>query len=357
MGLPNININFSTAAATALERSKNGIVAIILKDANGTGAYTLTKSTQIASQLGTIGANNQKYVERAFIGYVDTPKKVIVYVLATTEENLSEALQYFENVQFDYLVGPPDCSTTEATEISTWIKSQRAEGFTPKAVLPNMAADSEGIINFTTTGIKVDGIIHTTAEYCSRIAGLIAGTPMTISCTYAPLPEVSMVDKLSKNDIDTAIDAGKFVVFSDGEKVKVGRGVNSLQTTTETKGEAFKKIKIVEAVDMIRSDISKTAEDSYIGKYSNNYDNKCLLISAIKGYFKGLENDGVLEMGTSTVDIDAIAQEQYLQSKGTDTADMTEQEIRTVATGDQVFLTSKISILDAIEDIELSITI
>lgn len=357
MGLPNININFSTAAATALERSQKGIVAIILKDTSGTGVHTLTKAVQIAAELGSIGANNKKYIERAFPGYVNPPKKVIVYVLSSTAEDLSEALQYFGGVPFDYLVGPVDCDSSEATEISTWIKSQRAEGFTPKAVLPNMAADSEGIINFTTTGIKVDGTAYTTAEYCSRIAGLLAGTPMTISCTYAPLSEVSVVDKLTKEDIDTAIDAGKFVIFSDGEKVKVGRGVNSLQTTSESKGDAFKKIKIVEAVDMIRNDIRKTAEDSYIGKYVNNYDNKCLLISAIKGYFRGLENDGILETGTSTVDIDMVAQEQYLQGKGIDTADMTEQEIRTAATADQVFLKSTISILDAIEDISLSITI
>ncbi len=357
MGLPNINISFSTAAATAIERSQKGIVAIILKDANGSGAYTLTKAIQIKTLLGTLGTNNQKYVERAFWGYVNPPKKVIVYVLADTETDLSKALQYFENAQFDYLVGPTDCDSTETAEISSWIKSQRAEGFMSKAVLPNVAADTEGVINFTTSGIVVDGTTYTTAQYCSRIAGLIAGTPMTISCTYAPLSEVSTVDRLSKEEIDTAIDAGKFLVFYDGEKIKVGRGVNSLQTTTESKGVAFKKIKIVEAVDMIRNDIKKTAEDSYIGKYSNSFDNKCLLITAIKGYFTGLENNGILEKGTSIVDIDVDAQEQYLQSIGTDTSKMSEQEIRMAATADQVFLKAKITILDAIEDIDLNITI
>jgi hypothetical protein len=197
----------------------------------------------------------------------------------------------------------------------------------------------------------------TAAQYCSRIAGLIAGTAMTISCTYAPLPEVTDVDRLTKADMDTAIEDGEFIIFYDGEKVKVGRGVNSLQTTTESKGVSFQKIKIVEAVDMIQSDIKLTAQDNYIGKYANSYDNKCLLISAIKAYLKGLENDGILEVGSSTVDIDVDAQETYLQSQGIDTSNMTEQQIKEAATADQVFLMASIKILDAIEDIDLSITI
>ena len=56
---------------------------------------------------------------------------------------------------------------------------------------------------------------------------------MTISCTYAPLPEVSDVGRLTREAMDAAVDAGKFILFHDGEKVKVARGVNSLQTTTQ----------------------------------------------------------------------------------------------------------------------------
>lgn len=357
MGLPNINIAFSTQAASAIERSEKGVVGIILKDAAGLGAHILTKPTQVATELGDLGVENQEYVKRAFLGYVNPPRQVIVYVLPDTAEDLAEALDYFAGVVVDYLVGPPTCTATEAGEIAAWIAAQRADGFTPKAVLPEIDADNEGVINFTTTGIVVGDKTYTPAEYCSRIAGLLAGTPMTISCTYAPLPEVSAVDKLMKDELDAAIDAGEFVIFHDGQKVKVGRGVNSLQTTTQEKGEVFKKIKIVEAVDMIKRDIKTTAEDNYIGKYANSYDNKCLLISAIKGYFTGLENEGILERGTSVVEIDIDAQEAYLQSKGIDTSKMTLQEIKEAATDDKVFLRARIRILDAIEDIDLNITI
>ncbi|MDD3173582.1 MAG: phage tail sheath C-terminal domain-containing protein [Herbinix sp.] len=354
MKLPNINIAFSTQAASAIVRSEKGVVALIVRDASANGGHVLTSATQIPS---TLGVDNKAYIARAFIGYINPPKKVIVYVLPADAPDLTDALGYFETQTFDYLAGPSDIIISECTAVTSWINSQRLLGLTPKAVLPNTAADSEAIINFTTTDIKDGTDTYTAAEYCSRIAGIIAGTPMTISCTYAVLPEVIDVDRLTKDEMDSAVEAGKFIIFYDGEKVKIGRGVNSLQTTTQDKGEAFKKIKIVEAVDMIRKDIKNTAEDNYIGKYANSYDNKCLLINAIKGYFSGLENDGILEKDTSVMGIDIEAQGTYLESIGKDIADMTELEIKTATTADKVFLKASISILDAIEDINLDITI
>jgi hypothetical protein len=352
--LPNINIAFSTKAASSVARSEKGVVALILRDANANGGHILTSATQIPT---TLGVENKDYISRAFIGYVNPPRKVIVFVLPADAADLTNALTYLETQTFDYLAGPPDISATECSAVVNWIKSQRIAGFTPKAVLPNTAADSEAIINFTTSGITDGNSNYSAAKYCSRIAGIIAGTPMTISCTYAMLSEVSDVDRLTKEELDEAIDNGKFIIFYDGEKVKVGRGINSLQTTTQEKGEAFKKIKTVETVDMIRRDIKETVEDSYIGKYANSYDNKCLLISAINGYFNSLEDEGILERGTSVVEIDIEAQETFLQSTGKDTSAMKEQEIKTASTADKVFLRAKITILDAIEDIDLNITI
>lgn len=356
MGLPSINIAFSTAASSAIQRSQKGVVGIIVKDTSGGGAYSLTKKSDIPAALS---AANQAYVASAFLGYVSPPRKVLLYVLPASAEDLSEALVYFKTVaaEIDYLVGPPETADVEAVEIADWVAEMRADGYTPKAVLPNMAANSEAIINFTASGIKVGAVTYTAAQYCARIAGLIAGTPMTISCTYAPLPEVSDVARKTKQELDAAIDNGEFVLFHDGAKVKVGRGVNSLITVPAGKSDAFKKIKIVEALDMIQRDIRTTAEDSYIGKYANSYDNKCLLITAIKAYLTGLEAAGILAEGTSDVQIDLEAQENYLISQGIDTSAMTEQEIKTAATGDKVFLRATISVLDAIEDISLTITI
>ena len=196
---------------------------------------------------------------------------------------------------------------------------------------------------------------YTTEQYCSRIAGIIAGTPMTISCTYAPLEELTDCTRLTKAEMDAAVDAGELIVWWDGEKVKIARGVNSLTTLTPEKNTQFQKIKIVDTMDMIATDIRMTAEDSYLGKYANSYDNKCLLLSAIGNYFEQLVQDDVLESYSIEIDIDA--NRRYLQEKGTDVTEMSDDDIKVANTGSNVFLKAAISIWDAIEDIVLPITI
>lgn len=355
MPLPNIAITFQTLVSTAFSRSQKGTVAVIVLDAAvaAQGSHVLTLPSQIPAALTE---TNQAYIADAFIGYTNTPKKILLYVLAAEAANLTVALAWMALQSFDYLVGPPDCTVAFATEIAAWITVQRAADRTYKAVLPGKAADNEAIVNFTTAGIVVGSNTYAAAGYCARIAGLIAGTPMTISCTYAPLPEVSDVTRLTKAAIDAAIDAGEFVLFYDGEKVKVGRAVNSYTTTAASKGAVYKKIKLVETLDMIRNDIRTVLQDVYIGKYANSYDNKCVLITAIQNYLTGLEGEGILQAG-STVALDVNAQISYLESQSIDTSEMTEQEIKEANTADKVFLMATIKPLDVIEDVTLAITL
>jgi len=153
--------------------------------------------------------------------------------------------------------------------------------------------------------------------------------------------------------MDAAVDAGEFLLYHDGQKVKVARGVNSLTTFLPEKGKEYQKIKIVETLDMISTDIRRTAEDGYIGKYANSYDNKLLLVTAVKSYLENLEAAGILAAGTSQVGIDLAAQEAYLKGTGVDTSSMSEQEIKEALTGSKVMLETTIRPLDAIEDITI----
>ena len=239
--------------------------------------------------------------------------------------------------------------------MADWITSQRAEYKIVKAVLPNYEGDSTGVINFTTAQMTEGDTTWTTAEYAARIAGLIAACPIAESVTYKALPELDGCTKLSRADLDTAIDAGKLCVFWDGEKVKIARGVNSLVTTTSTIGEQFKKIHVVDVMDMILSDIRLTVEDHYIGRYTNSYDNKCLLLTAIGNYLADLERQQIITLVDLDIDIDA--NRSYLQTQGIDTSEMSDQDLKEAATGSKVFLIATIKIYDAIEDIILPITV
>jgi hypothetical protein len=356
MPLPSINIAFKSTALTAFKRGERGIVALIMKDSTNNGFKEILSPTDIPSNLSSA---NKDAINFALIGGAKPPSKVVIYVQPTASADYTEAQAYLETVKWDYLavVG---LATEDVAGIATWIKNLRDNlNKKVKAVLPGNAADHEGIINFTTETIKVGSTSYTNTLYCPRIAGLLAGTPLDISATFQVLSEVTDVSpRLTKTQLDAAIDAGKFEIYNDGEKVKVARAVNSLVTTTQDKGEEFMKIKIVDILDLIYSDIKSTAEDSYIGKFANSYDNKLLLITAINGYLASLISDKLLDgEADNSVSIDIEAQKIYLQSIGIDVSKMSDQQIKEANTADKVFLASSIKPLDAIEDITLGITV
>ncbi len=362
LGLPSLNIIFKETGTTAIDRGTRGIVALILRDKTvpQVNPMILNGAEEIPSGLT---ADNQEQINLAFIGYKYPPKQVIVYVQADTAADYTEAQHYLETISWDYLA-IPGISDADTTAFATWIKKLRDfNDRRVKVVLPNTAGDHEGIIDFCASTIKTVNKTYTAKEYCARIAGLLAGTPLSISATYAPLPELIDCDHLTKTDMDTAIDAGKLILMNDGRKVKVARSVNSLITTTEDKGKIFKKTKIIDIMDQIHDDIKSTVEDNYIGKVQNDYDHKILLMSAISNYFDGLELDGLLDKGKSNVFIDTAAQKIYLKTSGYKTTDgrtvdqMSENEIKEANTEDQVFIAASIKILDAMENIKFGIAI
>lgn len=350
MGLPNINITFTTLARSLFQRGSKGTICMILKDSAGNGEYTILSASDIPAG---ISADNKAVIERALIGNEFPPDKILLKVLSM-EDELSDGLTWAELQEFDYLVGPADITTPDTTSVVAWIKKEREAGRKSKAILPDTVADYEGVVNFSATNIKIAAGTLTAAQFCSRIAGIIAGTSFQQSATYAALPEVLDAGRMTRADADAAIDAGKFIIWYDGQKFKTGRAVNSLTTTAQGKGDAFKKIKIVEVMDLIKQDITRTAEDQFIGKYPNSYDNRCLLISGIKGYLDSLAADEILGPNP-VVEIDLEANRKWLQENGFDVSAMTEQEIKEANTGSVVNLRATIQILDVIEDINLPI--
>lgn len=362
---PSITIAFTEQGASAVTRGERGIVALVLK-----GARQQTFKVMNISDIpmGVLSAENDQFVKDALIGYSHAPKYIIVYVMPTAEDmtkSYKDMMQYFENERFTYMAIPTAKTDNKVQDIVTWTKKQRSEHNLIKVVLPEVAADSEGVINWSSTLYRTKEQALTPEQGCARIAGLLAGTGLTVSGTYAPLNDFVDVSRLTKPEQDEAVGAGKLIALWDGEKVKLNRAVTSLTTTSADKGDSFKKIKLVETMDMMEDDIRKTIEDSYIGKFSNSYDNKCLLITAINAYFMGLVNDGLLDVGQCQIDIEG--QKQWLKAQGNkvvledgsekDIDDCNDMEIKRANTGSQVFLKATVSLVDAIEDVTLKITV
>lgn len=347
MGLPEINIVFQSKAETAIKRSANGIVALILRDATkgDITSYSYTNESEVVKSHWTTA--NYDYISKTFLG---GPQRVIVERIGA-EDTYDDALARLKNKKWNYLAIPSLADNEK--DIADWIIAQRNAKKTFKAVLP-YAANNEGIINFATNDIKVGTKVYTTAEYCCRIAGLLAGLPMTEGATYQTLAEVESITESTTPDDD--IDGGKFILINDGEKVKVARGVNSLHILSGDKTEDMKKIKIIEGMDLMRDDIRSAFENNYIG-INNSYDNKVMFVAAINQYFDGLVREGVLYGDAeNTADIDVNAQRDWLAQKY-DISEYSDEQIRKAKTGSYVFVTADITFCDAIEDLKFSINI
>ncbi|WP_270509152.1 phage tail sheath subtilisin-like domain-containing protein [Megamonas funiformis] len=389
LGMPSVIISFKEAGIAAIERSQRGIVFLILEEEQAvidkitintnaicgkaiTGQaitgnteeqevienpFVIYTTDDIPSELSE---NNKDYITKCLLGYVTAPYRVKVFLQAkgkTGADKWQESLKKIAAERWDYLA-IPTIEEEQLETVGTWIKTNRENKYKKvKAVLPGYDGDYEGIINFSNKFIKTATKTYTSAEYTARIAGLIAGTPMTISATYAPLSEVIDCDKYDLDENDEKVNNGEFFIWYDGTKYKMSRAMNSLVTTTEGKQEGYQTIKIVDIMDMIYDDVRTTAQDSYIGKYSNSYDNKCLLIMAITGYLKELEKEGLLQANYSIVELDTEAIKNYQLKNGLYTkeelANMSNDEINQLDTKKKVFLKGKIKIIDAMEDIEL----
>lgn len=373
---PSITVAFIEKAASAITRGDRGIVMLVLRDASITTTPDKRTIRDVSEVPTTYSVANQKYIKDALKGYTISPLKVLVYTMPvkasgdTAEdeaEKYTAMFAYLETAKFQWLAIPTVDTDEKTSDVVSWVKSQRNNNANMvKAVLPDAnSADTEGIINWAVSLYTGSGSSRTevTPEAATpRIAGLLAGTGLTISATYAPLRDYDDVERLTKSERNTAVGAGKLIAFWDGEKVKLDRAVTSLVTTTDVKGDSFKKIKLVENMDMIKTDIQSTIEDDYIGKYANSYDNKCLLITAIDGYFMQLVNEGIIESGFCEIDIDT--QRAWLISQGKDVVidgetikpeDLTDDQVKIANTGSHVFLRSTVRLLDAIEDVDLKI--
>lgn len=367
-GLPQVIINFRTKATTAIKRSARGIVAMILhnESADKIKNYVIRDVSDIPESGLT--SENVDLIKKCLLG---TPLRILVYTLPLTsvsdaKNTQANVLKMLASIKWNWLCAPT-ATTQEQQDLASWIKTQRTnKRKTFKAVLADQAADHEGIVNFCTNDIKVQTdtdssgkavyTTYTALQYTARIAGILAGLALDRSATYFKLTEVESVEVYE--DIDSLIDKGELLLLDeqDGDGVKIARACNSLVTFTTDKGEDYRYIKIIEALDMITDDIRDTFKKYYVGKYINDYDHKMLFIAAIKVYFEGIKGNVLDKDWDNTVDIDEEFQSNYAKLHGDDPTQMTKMQIRQYNTGTKLALNGNVKPVNAMEDLTINFT-
>ena len=369
-GLPQVLINFRTQGTTAIKRSARGIVAMILHDGskNEIQQFRISDTTDIPDEI--LSAKSVELVKLCLKG---KPRRVLLYVIPDADTEIepdghltgqNDVLNLIQSVKWNWVCNPTSTGTEQA-DLSSWVIAQRNnKRKTFKAVCAKQAADHEGIVNFCTDDIVAENgtdengdPVYTTynaVQYTARIAGILAGLALDRSATYFSLTEVQSVE--SYTDIEERIDKGQLLLFDeqDGNGVKIARACNSLTTFTTDKGEDFRYIKIIEALDLITDDVRDTFKKYYVGKVINDYNHKMLFITAVLVYFDEIKGNVLDRDGKNTVDIDEQAQLNYAKLKGEKTEDMSAMEIRKYNTGTKVMLAGNVKPVNAMEDLAIN---
>lgn len=351
MGLPMIDISFKKLATTAVARSSRGIVAMILKDTTKE-IFEVIEESDISSN---ITEENQKLIKEALKGNDYSPNKIIVYVLGS-EEQASEAITYFESQEFNTIC-MPNAEADDNTSIETFVnKMKNIVKYRVCGVLYNKASNNFEIMNLTAKNITLGGTSVNSASVVARLAGLVEGTPLNKSITFSTL-EYDGVEALTKEEADTRINNGEIIFVREMGKIRVARGVTSMTASDKDTGDAFKNLQTVKISNLVHNDLRKVIVEKYIGKVPNTYANKCNLIVEITEYLRELEREQLIEQ-INYVGIDIEAQRKYLKDNtNLDVVNMTEQEIKEANTGTNVFLAISFKIVNAMEDVQISIEI
>ena len=296
---PGLYINFKEAALAQINGGDRGTVAIPLLTYTGGSAtaktiYTVENETDATTLFG---ANNIQSIKFALSGGA---KEVLVYTMpaSPTTADYADMRAAFDAYDFNVFVLDGEANDTEQANTKTWVAQNRDDGKHFMAVFGGDSTDDadptagntrsttnadDYIVNLI-TGVVIDGTSYSSAQYSPYIAGLIAGTAINASTTYAQVNADDVTKRLTNAQIKAALQAGSLVLVNDGSKVKVEQGI----TTSK------KKIRTIRARQAVSTDITKTAADSYIGKIDNNEDGQASLIAAVKAYLETLQAENVL---------------------------------------------------------------
>lgn len=353
--LPNIFVSFRQLANTFIQRSQRGNVILIIKD--GTDK---TFSLKHYRDLKEFDAEKEKYTEenRLYIkdSFIGAPANVYVLRIDDDSTLTSDNLDTLKGLETGW-IGGHEILKTETDVLTEWIKGEREEHYTFKAVItdPTNAPNDKGIVELNKDMIAVfkdDRNSKTAKDIIPTILSLLAGANVEKGTTYLPLNNLKSVINTASSQED--IEAGKMPIIMDENTVKIGLGINSL-TEFKDKVDDERYIEIVEVQDLINDDLTKTFK-MYIGR-KNSLDTQMIVISATNNYFKELSVDEILDPNfNNKSSIDVNSQRDEWIKINPDAREWDDTKVINNVYKNKMFLNANVKILFAVKDIQLNIT-
>ncbi|UUH73383.1 phage tail sheath family protein [Bacillus altitudinis] len=185
-------------------------------------------------------------------------------------------LEAAETEYFDVFALPNNTSEQLKATFVAFVKRLRDDqGRKIQGVLPNYAADHEGIINVTSGVLLEDGTEITPAKATAWVAGASAGANFNQSLTFVEYEgAVDTLERLDNDQVEYRLSQGEFLFTFDARDrtVSVEKDINSLTSYTTEKNKTFAKNKIIRVLDAINNDLTRELKDLIKLRKANGND-------------------------------------------------------------------------------------
>lgn len=170
------------------------------------------------------------------------------------------------------------------------------------------AADYPGIISVDQGYMLGDETVPVESAI-AYVAGVTAGAEITQSNTYHVIPgATSIIGEKTPSDIETGLQVGKLILsYRQDRSVVIEKDINTLHVFTPDRSYAFSKNRVIRCLDDIATQITRTFENSFIGKVNNDANGRNLFKGSVIGYLNGLLNAGAIQNFDASTDVEVVA--------------------------------------------------
>jgi len=189
------------------------------------------------------------------------------------------------------------CATTDAPTIAlyvAYVKRRRDDnGVKFQVVVYQTASDHEGVISVenavTDAGANAWSLVY-------WVGGIAAGVAINQSNTNKTYDgEYTINASFTQAQLETNIKAGKFMLHRNGDTIRILTDINTLVTTTASKGASFQSNQTIRVLDQIANDIAVIFNNKYIGQIPNDEAGRISFWNDIVKHHQELQNIRAIE--------------------------------------------------------------
>lgn len=208
----------------------------------------------------------------------------------TAEQNALDAL---ETYSYNVLGCLSTTDNVKALYVAYTKRLRDEMGVKFQLVIYGKAVDYEGVINVKNTVSDLGADASSLVYWTTGAEADCAVNKSLTNTTYEG--EYAISANYKQSELETALKAGEFVFHKVGDEIRVLDDINSLITTTDEKGEAFKSNQTIRVLDQVGNDIAALFNNKYLGKIQNNASGRISFWSDIVAYDKELEKLQAIE--------------------------------------------------------------